>query len=99
MTSRTDAKLVAETPVLASLNIRKTVDFYIAKMGFREVYAQENNYAVTARDGIEVHFWFCKDPGIPKLTSCRIEVNGVDAFYKLCQESDLVHPNAPLHDT
>ncbi len=92
-TSLKDAALVAATPVLASLDIRKTVDFYTSKLGFTE------KYAVTLRDRIELHFWYCTDPGIPKMTSCRIEVDGIDALYEKCQREGVVHPNAPLHET
>tara|TARA_R100000005_G_scaffold96605_1_gene85054 strand:+ start:1227 stop:1610 length:384 start_codon:yes stop_codon:yes gene_type:complete len=98
-TSLKDAALVAATPVLASLDIRKTVDFYTSKLGFTEIYAAANEYAVTLRDRIELHFWYCTDPGIPKMTSCRIEVDGIDALYEKCQREGVVHPNAPLHET
>ena len=93
------AALAAATPVLASLDIRKTVDFYISNLGFKEIHAETNSYAVTMRDGIELHFWYCINPEIPKMTSCRIQVDGIDRLYENCRDVGIVHPNAPLHDT
>ena len=98
MSTETGSRLIAATPVLASLDIRKTVDFYVSKLGFTEIYAEQGNYAVIARDKVEVHFWGCKDPEIPKATSCRIEVTGVDRLYETCRAENIVHPNAPLEE-
>ena len=44
-------------PVLASLEISKTVSFYKDKLGFDKVGWQDRDYAVIGRDLIEIHFW------------------------------------------
>jgi len=85
-------------PVLASLNIAETVDFYTTKLGFRKAGWIDENYAIMARDQIQLHFWKCDDPAIPKHTGCYVYVNGVDGLYQEMLEAGVVHPNGPLKD-
>jgi len=72
-------------PVLASLNIDKTVQFYQTKLGFNRVGYKDENYAVVCRDQIEIHFWKCNDKIHPEHTSCYIRVIDVDGLYKEMQ--------------
>jgi len=37
----------------------KTVEFYQKKLGFDRIGYKDKDYAVVARDKIEVHFWKC----------------------------------------
>lgn len=83
-------------PVLASLNISETVDFYQKKMGFDRVGWQDNNYAVVGRDKIEIHFWKCNNKIFPENTSCYIYVRDVDGLYGEMKASGVVHPNGLL---
>jgi len=69
-------------PVLASLNIDKTVKFYQEKLGFPRIGYQDKDYAVVARDKIEIHFWKCNNKIHPENTSCYIRVKGVDELYE-----------------
>ena len=87
---------VGATPVLASLDIQRTVDFYVRTLGARAVHAQVGEYGIVALGDLELHFWACDDRRIPSLTSCRIEVDGIEALYARCQQQDVVHPNGPL---
>lgn len=83
-------------PVLASLNIDKTVSFYQEKMGFDKIGWKDKNYAVIARDEVEVHFWKCNNKIYPENTSCYIHVEDVDGLYKEMKSAGVVHPNGPL---
>lgn len=83
-------------PVLASLNIADTVAFYTEKLGFRKAGWIDANYAILGRDNIQLHFWKCDDPAIPKHTGCYLYVKGVDALYAEMQAAGVVHPNGPL---
>lgn len=83
-------------PVLASLHIEKTVEFYQEKMGFDKVWWKDENYAVIGRDKIEIHFWKCNDKIHPENTSCYIYVEKVDDLYKEMKKAGVVHPNGPL---
>lgn len=84
-------------PVLASLDLDATQRFYAERLGFDAV-ARYADYAVCARDGVQVHFWLTDDDAIPKATSCRIDVDGIDELYRELQAADVVHPNAPLRE-
>ncbi len=44
-------------PVLASLNIDKTVAFYQTKLGSDRVGYKDKDYAIVCRDKIEIYFW------------------------------------------
>lgn len=85
-------------PVLASLDIFKTVEFYQKRLGFNHVGWKDKHYAVVGRDKIEIHFWKCNDKKIPKNTSCYIHVSDVDGLYEEMKTSGVVHPNGALSD-
>lgn len=96
-TNSSPAMLRRAVPVLASLDIDATLRFYEEKMGFAAV-ARYPDYGIVARDDVQIHFWLTDDEDVPKATSCRVDVDGVD---QLCEEmtaSGVVHPNGPLTD-
>jgi len=84
-------------PVLASVDLDATQRFYSERLGF-EAVARYADYAICARDGVQVHFWLTDDPEIPKATSCRIDVDGIDELYRELHAADVIHPNAPLRE-
>lgn len=84
------------TPVLASLNIRRSVDFFVSRLGFSEVYAVPGEYGIVRNGPVGLHFWACSDPGIPKATGCRVQVRAIEQLHDHCQSIGIVHPNAPL---
>lgn len=83
-------------PVLASLDIEKTVLFYRQKLGFNKVGYQDENYAVIARDQVVLHFWKCDDPIHPQNTSCYIDVQEIEQLYQELKNQGIIHPNGPL---
>jgi catechol 2,3-dioxygenase-like lactoylglutathione lyase family enzyme len=91
----TSAALMRAVPVLASLDIEATLRFYAERMGF-ETVARYPDHGIVARDDVEIHFWLTDDADIPKATSCRIDVAGVDQLYEEMSGSGVVHPNGPL---
>jgi catechol 2,3-dioxygenase-like lactoylglutathione lyase family enzyme len=103
MTERTGEagviRFIAATPVLASLDIGRTVAFYVERLGAVAVHAEQGVYGIVALGDIHLHFWACADRRIAEATGCRVAVEGVDALYLRCQAARIVHPNAPLHDT
>lgn len=84
-------------PVLASLDLEATQQFYAQRLGFAAVAAYPD-YAIVARDGVEIHFWLTDDPHIAENTSCRVDVTGVDALYEEMLAANVVHPNGHLAD-
>lgn len=89
-------RYVSATPVLASLDIPKTLDFYVRHLNAKAVYAKAGEYGIVALGDQELHFWACDDARIPSLTSCRIQVAGIESLFAHCQLQSVVHPNAPL---
>lgn len=90
--------LLRGIPVLASLNIKKTVDFYKTKLGFNKVGYLDDNYAVIARDNFVVHFWKCNDKIHPENTSCYVDVEDIDTLYEELKDFDVIHPNGKLEN-
>lgn len=90
--------LLKGIPVLASLNIKNTVEFYKNKLGFDRVGYLDDNYAIIARDNFVVHFWKCNDKIHPENTSCYVDVENIDILYKEFQAFDVIHPNGKLKD-
>ena len=84
-------------PVLASLDIGLTMEFYKQKLGFVSRY-QDESYAVARREDMEIHFWKCEDKIFPENTSCYIYVSDVDALYEEMQNNGVVHPNSTIED-
>ena len=87
---------ISTTPVLASLDMARTVAFYARVLGARTVHAQPGEYAIVSLGGLELHFWACQDPEIPRQTSCRIQVAGITALHAQCLTENAVHPNGGL---
>lgn len=97
---RTDAvRFIAATPVLASLDIGRTIAFYVERLGAVAVHAEQGVYGIVALGDIHLHFWACADRRIAEATGCRVAVEGIDTLYARCTAVQIVHPNAPLHDT
>jgi catechol 2,3-dioxygenase-like lactoylglutathione lyase family enzyme len=89
-------RLLAATPVLASLDIRRSTAFARDALGFAVVHEAQGAYGIVERDGVELHFWACTDRAIAEATGCRIRVRGIDALHARCAALGIVHPNAPL---
>ena len=84
-------------PVLASLNIQDTLQFYVDKLRFRVVH-EDPDYGIISRNHIELHFWKCDDPIHPKNTSCYIYVEDIDALYEEMEAEKVIHPNGKIAD-
>jgi catechol 2,3-dioxygenase-like lactoylglutathione lyase family enzyme len=82
-------------PTLASLDIARSVDFYRHRLGFEE-YARADDYARVTRDEVHIEFWPCADVEIPKNTSCRVQVGGIEELYAEYTAAKVIHPRAPL---
>ena len=87
--------LTRAIPVLASLDLEATQRFYAERMGFDPLFTYPD-YAISGRDGVQLHFWLTDDAEVPKLTSCRVDVIGIHALYDEMREAGVVHPNGAL---
>jgi len=92
----TETAFLSATPVLASLDIQRTVHFFESKLGFTKLHAEQGVYGIVTQGPIYIHFWACNDKAIAEVTSCRVQVSGIQALYERCKAESIVHPNAPL---
>lgn len=97
MSDETD--FISAVPVLASLDIRRSVDFFAARLGFTINYVSQGTYGIVERGGVHLHFWACADRKIAEATGCRISVRNIAALYRHCVAEAIVHPNAALNLT
>jgi hypothetical protein len=72
--------LNSAAPVLASLDIERTVSFYCSRLGFTRVYVDPGVWGIVTRDSVQIHFWPCSDKNVAENTSCRVYVSGIDAL-------------------
>ena len=87
--------LTRAIPVLASTDLDATQKFYGQRLRF-EVVATYDDYAVLARDDIQLHFWLTDDRAIAENTACRIDVRGIEALYAEMEAAGVVHPAGHL---
>ena len=91
-----NVQFVSAIPVLASLDILRSVAFFCTHLGFEEEHAEQGAYGIVSSGDIEIHFWACTDRSISESTSCRVGVIGIEALHERCCNAGIVHPNAPL---
>lgn len=87
--------LVRTIPVLPTTDLAATADFYGTALGF-SVVATYPDYAVLARDDIQIHFWLTENADLADDTACRIDVVGIDALYAEMSAAGVVHPAGHL---
>ena len=89
-------EFIIATPVLASLDIERSVEFFCSKLGFANIHLEQGNYGIVSSGSVSIHFWACADRRIAEATGCRVGVQGIDALYAQCSRHKIVHPSAPL---
>ncbi len=65
------AGIHATVPVLASLDLAESRQFYTELLGFDCLHASAN-YLMLRRDGCELHLWHCAERHIAENTSCYV---------------------------
>jgi catechol 2,3-dioxygenase-like lactoylglutathione lyase family enzyme len=74
-------QIKSTVPVLASLDLQESIDFYTNRLGFKKL-SQFDDYAIVSRDDAEIHFWSCKERYIAENTSCYIRVADTQALFR-----------------
>ena len=92
----TQSHFIAATPVLASLDIQRSVEFFSSKLGFTKVHVAQGEYGIVSNGPVGIHFWACNDRRIAEATGCRVQVQGIEDLHTQCASHAIVHPNAPL---
>lgn len=95
----TIVEFVMATPVLASLDIERSVEFFCSRLGFVKIHAEQGTYGIVSCGSVNIHFWACGDRRIAEATGCRVGVKGIQALFSQCVGHGIVHPNAPLAKT
>jgi hypothetical protein len=83
-------------PMLASLDIERSIAFLVDQLGFKKIHAEPGVYGIAERDSCALHYWACSDTLIAENTGCRIVVTDIDALYRHAAERGIVHPNGHL---
>lgn len=86
------------TPLVPANDVDAAIAFYTQELGFVEMWraGEPATEAGVLRDAASVIFFECKDPAIAQMTSFRIRVHGIEAFYERCTAARIVHPNGAL---
>lgn len=92
----TTTEFISAIPVLASLDIERSAEFFAAKLGFHKVYIAQGRYGIVSNGPVQIHFWSCTDRHIAEATGCRVQVHEIEGLYAQCAGQAIVHPNAPL---
>jgi len=72
--ARAGRGVLATVPVLASLHLAETRQFYVERLGFTALLEMDN-YLILQRDGCELHFWPCTERHIAENTSCYVRAD------------------------
>lgn len=88
---------IRSVPVLASLDLDETAQFYADKLGFM-VDFRYPNYLGLKRDDLQLHFWLCSERHIAENTSCYVYVQDITPLYEEYQAAGVIHPNADLSE-
>jgi hypothetical protein len=91
----TEAGLSKAIPILASLDMARTLDFCRTVLGFEVRHDEAFSYGMAWRDDVELQFWACNDRSIAENTSCYIRVKDIAALRALYRLPD-VHAPAVL---
>lgn len=83
------AQIKSTIPVLASLDLQESVDFYTNRLGFKSI-GRYDDYAIVVRDAAEIHFWLCKERQIAENTSCYIRVADISGLHQELTASGLM---------
>ncbi len=73
--------ITTSVPVLASLDLQESREFYTAHLGFT-FRLQAADYLMVEREGVELHFWLCSERRLAEHTSCYLRSPDVQALYQ-----------------
>lgn len=76
-------------PVLPSLDIRETFDFYTTLLGFSEVVYRADDYLILRRPDMELHFRLADDRTLCERTSVYLRGGGIGDLHREFSERDV----------
>jgi catechol 2,3-dioxygenase-like lactoylglutathione lyase family enzyme len=88
MSVRADDAAIA-IPVLPSLDLVRTREFYETQLGFTG--KRSGDYLMLRRQSMEIHFWLTDDSRLPKTSYCFIRGGQVEALYEEYRRRRALH--------
>ncbi len=82
MSARSEDDRIEVLPVLPSLNLSETLNFYRGKLGFSTVVHQDDSYLILRREEMEIHFWLAKDRSLCESTSVYLRGGGIGDLHR-----------------
>ena len=83
--SLSDDDFVEVLPILPSLSIAETRDFYRDRLGFDEIVHESADYLIVRREFLgrrmELHFWLTDDRKICEMSGVYVRGGGIDALH------------------
>jgi catechol 2,3-dioxygenase-like lactoylglutathione lyase family enzyme len=80
-----DADGIEVLPVLPSLSIAETRDFYRDRLGFDEIVHEADDYLIVRRlfagRRMELHFWLTDDRRLPENSSVYLRGGGIERLH------------------
>ena len=76
-------------PVLPSLDIQQTFDFYTKLLGFSEVVYRVDDYLILRRPDMELHFRLTDDRTLCERTSVYLRGGGIGDLHREFSERDV----------
>ena len=76
-------------PVLPSLYIQQTFDFYTTLLGFSEVVYRADDYLILRRPDMELHFRLTDDRTLCERTSVYLRGGGIGDLHREFSERDV----------
>jgi catechol 2,3-dioxygenase-like lactoylglutathione lyase family enzyme len=83
--------------MLPVANVRRAIDFYVDKLGFRFGF-NAGSYGGVRRDAIEIHFSRTDDGGRVR-GACRIEVTEIRSLYRAFRDAGVIAPGGDIAAT
>ncbi len=87
MRNKTETKFLHLSPVLASANVQRDIDWYESKLGFKNVYDSSNyqegtiDYAVVGRQNLFLHLQF-QYPEDMTSTDIKFQVQNIEPLFE-----------------
>jgi catechol 2,3-dioxygenase-like lactoylglutathione lyase family enzyme len=82
MSVRDDENRIEALPVLPSLDIKETLDFYAGQLGFSSTVYEAHDYLILRRDEMELHFWLTDDRRLCETTSVYLRGGGIGDLHR-----------------
>ena len=83
-------------PLLPALNIRESIDFYEAKLGF--IGLNFGNYAILKYQNFELHLFMSPERPTGNVAGCVIMVDNIEDLYALFSTKGLLNLKGKLKD-